>query len=101
MNPPLSGPLGNFLWLAAAHYMGTTKSHDGTEDVLPSLVGELRGAISKVSDQGLNSKEFGLVVRSSLSINPITGSKPCGTTGELLACLPVPCTAGGSGCLGD
>ncbi|XP_031406983.1 stemmadenine O-acetyltransferase-like [Punica granatum] len=51
MNPPLSGPLGNFLWLAAAHYMGTTKSHDGTEDVLPSLVGELRGAISKVDGE--------------------------------------------------
>ncbi|PKI39185.1 hypothetical protein CRG98_040431 [Punica granatum] len=36
MNPPSSGPLGNFLWVAAAHYKGTTKSHDGTEDVLLS-----------------------------------------------------------------
>ncbi|OWM70684.1 hypothetical protein CDL15_Pgr014357 [Punica granatum] len=51
MNPPLSGPLGNFLWLAAAHYKGNTKSHDGTEDVLPSLVGELREAISKVDGE--------------------------------------------------
>ncbi|PKI38379.1 hypothetical protein CRG98_041229 [Punica granatum] len=61
---------------------------------------ELR-AFANVSDQGLNSKEFGLVVRKSLSIHSIPGSKPLGAIGEPLACLPIPCAAGGSGSLRD
>ncbi|OWM70692.1 hypothetical protein CDL15_Pgr014365 [Punica granatum] len=76
MNPPFWGPLGSSLWLAAAHYKGTTKSHDGTEDVLPSLVGELRGAISKVDgefvsglrqDKSLISSSFEKVLGVGLS----------------------------------
>ncbi|PKI31490.1 hypothetical protein CRG98_048118, partial [Punica granatum] len=47
MNPPLSGPIGNVLWMAAARYRSTRSHHTG-EDVLPSVVGALRGAISKV-----------------------------------------------------
>ncbi|PKI39182.1 hypothetical protein CRG98_040428 [Punica granatum] len=42
---------GSSLWLAA-HYK-STKSHR-TEDVLPSLVGELRGALSKVDGEFLS-----------------------------------------------
>ncbi|OWM70689.1 hypothetical protein CDL15_Pgr014362 [Punica granatum] len=51
MSPPFWGPLGSSLWLAA-HYK-STKSHR-TEDVLPSLVGELRGALSKVDGEFLS-----------------------------------------------
>ncbi|PKI39179.1 hypothetical protein CRG98_040425 [Punica granatum] len=70
MNPPISGPLGNSLWLAAAHYKDTTKSHDGTEDVLPSLVGELRGAISK--EMALLQEDPELRAFANVNPSPLT-----------------------------
>ncbi|XP_031405788.1 stemmadenine O-acetyltransferase-like [Punica granatum] len=72
MNPPLSSPLGNFLWLAAAHYKDTTKSHDGTEDVLPSLIGELRRAISKVDGEFLSGLRQDISLISS-SLEKVLG----------------------------
>ncbi|OWM74753.1 hypothetical protein CDL15_Pgr004520 [Punica granatum] len=66
MNPPLSGPIGNVLWIAAACYRRSRSHHTG-EDVLPSVVGELRGAISKVdSDFVLGLRRDKSLIRSSL-----------------------------------
>ncbi|OWM70690.1 hypothetical protein CDL15_Pgr014363 [Punica granatum] len=61
MNPPSSGPLGNFLWVAAAHYKGTTKSHDGTEDVLLSGLRQDKTLISSSLEKvlGVGLSEYG------------------------------------------